>query len=91
MHRDRWRRFEIVALWGCVILLGVVAAAFCTPAGASELTRGKKALFAEDFEMDIYEWTLMEEGTLTWSELKKRTRVTTRCCSQARKASWGLS
>jgi len=28
----------------------------------SELIGGKKALFGEDFELDIYEWTLMEEG-----------------------------
>jgi hypothetical protein len=26
------------------------------------LTEGKKALFAEDFELDIYEWMLMEPG-----------------------------
>ena len=31
-------------------------------AHGSELTRGKKALFTEDFEADIYEWEVTEEG-----------------------------
>jgi len=62
MCRGRWRRFDIVALSGCLILLAAAIAAFCAPTGASELTRGKKALFSENFELDIYEWTLMEKG-----------------------------
>jgi len=62
MRGDRRHKFDIVALSGCLFLLGAVLAFFCAPARASDLTRGKKALFSENFEMDIYEWTLMEEG-----------------------------
>jgi len=47
----------------CLILTGAALFAICASSlGASELTRGKKALFSENFELDIYEWTLMEKG-----------------------------
>ena len=44
---------------GLVVLLLAVSLA---PACASELIAGRKALFAEDFELDIYEWTVLEGG-----------------------------
>jgi len=57
------KRNNARAFWGgFVILLVAVFLAVCGRTGASELTDGKKALFSEDFEMDIYEWVLMEEG-----------------------------
>ena len=40
----------------------LLLSAFVLSTHASELTRGKKALFTEDFEADIYEWEVMEEG-----------------------------
>ena len=43
-------------------LLPLLTTALCSPASASDLTRGKKALFTEDFELDIYEWTVTENG-----------------------------
>jgi len=42
------------------LVLATVACGSATT--ASELTRGKKALFAEDLEMDVYEWVPLEEG-----------------------------
>jgi len=50
----------LVARWSA--LLGLFLGVVCPPTHASDLTRGKKALFMEDFEADVYEWTLMEEG-----------------------------
>ena len=41
-----------------ILLSGSVTCAW----SASGLTAGKKTLFAEDFELDIYEWTLLEGG-----------------------------
>ena len=35
---------------------------FLVAGSTSELTRGKKALFAEDFGAAIYEWEVTEEG-----------------------------
>ena len=46
----------------CVIAAGALLVVGFTSVSASELTAGKKALFAEDFELDIYEWTLAESG-----------------------------
>jgi len=62
MHTERRGDCKRPGVAGWLILVGVALAAICAQAGASQLTRGKKALFGEDFEMDIYEWTLMEEG-----------------------------
>ena len=45
-----------------MIAAGALLVVGFTRVSASELTAGKKALFAEDFELDIYEWTLAESG-----------------------------
>lgn len=47
----------------CVALAVTLVGGSTTAAWpASALTAGKKTLFAEDFELDIYEWTLLEDG-----------------------------
>jgi len=62
MHRAIKVNCSTSLLAGWLILMSVVLTAAHAPALGSELTGGKKALFGEDFELDIYEWTLMEEG-----------------------------
>ena len=44
------------------IAAGTLLAGGFSYASASELIAGKKALFAEDFELDIYEWVVAESG-----------------------------
>jgi len=45
-----------------LILVCVGLCVLSLPTRASELTRGRKALFREDFESDIMEWTVFEKG-----------------------------
>ena len=53
-------------------------ASIAATAGAdSELTQGKKALFGEDFELDIYEWAVAEPGRV-------QTRVSVSVAARAR-------
>ena len=56
IRMPRRARVPGIALAGVLLLVGF------TYVSASELTAGKKALFAEDFELDIYEWILAESG-----------------------------
>lgn len=43
-------------------LSSMILLSFSASSRGSELTKGRKALFAEDFELDVYEFTVTEKG-----------------------------